>query len=80
MGPILLAMCGGERRLTLIYILAVGSGIVLTLPLTSWWGSAGAAGATILTALIIGLGSRHYGRSHLGVDVSSLALSRSPSQ
>lgn len=77
MGPILLAMCGGERRLTLIYILAVGVGIVITLPLTWHWGSAGAAAATTLTALIIGLGSRRYGRSRLGVDVSKTLFSRS---
>lgn len=77
MGPILLAMCGGERRLTLIYILAVGSGILLTLPLTWRWGPAGAAAASNLTAIIIGLGSRQYGKKHLGVDVSATILSRS---
>jgi O-antigen/teichoic acid export membrane protein len=78
MGPILLAMCGGERRLTLIYILAVGAGILLTLPLTWRWGPAGAAAASNLTALIIGLGSRQYGKRRLGVDVSATVFSRSP--
>jgi len=76
MGPILLAMCGGERRLTLIYVLAVGAGILLTLPLTWRWGSAGAAAASNVTALIIGLGSRQYGKRRLGVDVSASILSR----
>ena len=76
MGPILLAMCGGERRLTLIYILAVGAGIAITLPLTWRWGSVGAAAATNLTAVIIGLGSRQYGRSRLGVDVSATIFRR----
>ena len=76
MGPILLAMCGGERRLTLIYIVAVGAGILLTLPLTWQWGPAGAAAASNLTAIIIGLGSRQYGKRHLGVDVSATILSR----
>ena len=76
MGPILLAMCGGERRLTLIYILAVGAGILLTVPSTWRWGSTGAAAATTVTALIIGLGSRRYGRTQLGVDVSATVFSR----
>jgi len=76
MGPILLAMCGGERRLTLIYAVAVSAGMVLTLPLTWLWGPAGAAAATILPALIIGFGCRHYGKTRLGVDVSAPILSR----
>jgi O-antigen/teichoic acid export membrane protein len=69
MGPILLAMCGGERRLTIIYIVAVGAGVLLTWPMTWRWGPAGAAAATNLTSLLIGLGSRDYGKRLLGVDV-----------
>lgn len=76
MGPILLAMCGGERRLTIIYVVAVLGGMLLTFPLTHRWGSPGAAAASIFTALLIGLGSRQYGRAKLGVDVSSLRFSR----
>jgi len=76
MGPILLAMCGGERHLIKIYVVAVGAGIIVAAALTLLLGAAAAASGAILTAVIIGVGSRNYGRKELGVDISVLALIR----
>jgi O-antigen/teichoic acid export membrane protein len=76
MGPILLAMSGGERQLIRIYVLAVGTAIAAAIPMTIAWGSAGAAAGPVITALIIGLLSRRYGRAHLGVEITCLPLIR----
>jgi len=77
MGPILLAMCGGERQLIRIYTLAVGTAILAAVPMTRFWGAPGAGAAPIITAAIIGLLSRRYGRSQLGVEISCLRFVRS---
>jgi hypothetical protein len=76
MGPILLAMCGGERQLIRIYALAVGAAVAAAIPMTIAWGGAGAAAAAIITAAIIGLLSRRYGLKHLGVEITFLPLIR----
>ncbi len=76
MGPILLAMCGGERQLIRIYAIAVGTAIVAAIPMTIAWGSAGAAAAPIISAALIGLLSWRYGLRELGVDVTVLPLVR----
>ena len=74
MGPILLAMCNGERYLTKVYALAVGLALVSAIPLTKYLGAPGAAGATIISAILIGTLSRRYARKNLGVDVTFLPL------
>ncbi len=74
MGPILLAMCGGERQLIRIYAVAVGAAIVAAIPMTIAWGSAGAAAAPIISAALIGLLSRRYGVRHLGVELTAFRL------
>jgi O-antigen/teichoic acid export membrane protein len=72
MGAILLAMCGGERALARIYLLAVGAAIAAGVPLILLWGGAGAAAAQIISAFLIGTLSRRYGRQTLGVEVTLL--------
>jgi len=76
MGPILLAMCGGERTLTSIYVIAVSAGCLTAAALTVAFGAAAAAAGAIVTAAIIGVGSRQYGRKHLGVEISMLSWLR----
>lgn len=74
MGPILLAMCHGERALTRIYLAAVGLGAASAVPLIHAYGAAGAAAAQILSMTVIGFLSWRYGRRTLGVDVTFLPL------
>jgi len=72
MGPILLAMCDGERDLIRIYAIAVGTAVIAAIPLTIAWGGAGAAAGPIVSATLIGLMSRRYARRELGVDILAL--------
>lgn len=73
MGPILLAMCHGERQLIRIYLLSVGAGIAAAIPLTIEFGASGAAAALILSMTMIGMFSWRYGR-RIGVDLTFLPL------
>jgi O-antigen/teichoic acid export membrane protein len=76
MGPIVLAMCEGERHLTRIYLLAVGTGIVSAVALIPTFGAVGAAGATIISMGMVGFLSWRYGRRRLGVDSTFVPLLR----
>jgi len=73
MGPILLAMCDGERDLIRIYAIAVGTAVVAAIPMTMAWGGAGAAAGPLVSATLIGLMSRRYGRRSLGVEITPLS-------
>ncbi|HEX6660777.1 MAG TPA: oligosaccharide flippase family protein [Sphingomicrobium sp.] len=70
MGPILLAMCGGERALIRAYALAIGLAVVTAIPLTLVWGAKGTAVASLVSAIVIGNYSRWYGRRDLGVEIT----------
>jgi len=74
MAPIALAMCGGERRLTTIYFVAVGAALVAAIPMTYAWGAIGAAIAPIITAATVGLLSRRYLKKRLGLEVTFLGM------
>lgn len=76
MGPILLAMCDGERDLIRIYLIAVGAAVAAAIPLTLVWGGAGAAAAPMLSALLIGLMSRRYAQRALGVEITAIRITR----
>jgi len=76
MGPILLAMCGGERHLIRIYAIAVGLGIVAAIPMVRLAGASGAAAAMIISTGLTGLLSWRYGKTVLGVDSTFLPLLR----
>lgn len=76
MGPILLAMCEGERELIKIYVVSVGLGLIAAAPLIAIFGAAGAAVAQIVSLGAIGLLSRRHARNVLGVDVTFLPLIR----
>lgn len=77
MGPILLAMCGGERHLIKIYLAGLGLGVGAALMLIPPFGAVGAAGATIVSMGTVGLLSWRYGRTHLRVDCTFVPLFRS---
>jgi O-antigen/teichoic acid export membrane protein len=74
MGPILLAMCEGERELIKIYVVSVGLGMIAAAPLIAMFGASGAAVAQIVSFWSIGLLSRRHARKALGVDVTFLPL------
>lgn len=71
MGPIVLAMCGGERALTKIYTVAVGAGLAVAIPLTMRWGGVGAACGPLVSALLIGWMSRRHALTTLGVEIAA---------
>ena len=77
MGPILLAMCEGERQLIRIYLLSVGLGMLAAIPLIKQFGAAGAAAAMVLSNGSIGFLSWRWGQRRLGVDLTFLPLLRS---
>ena len=72
MGPVLLAMCDGERDLIRIYAIAVGSAVLAAIPLTMAWGGAGAACAPLISASLIGLMARGYARRALGLEITPI--------
>jgi len=72
MGPILLAMCDGERDLIRIYLIAVGTAVLAAIPMTMAWGGAGAAAGPLVSASLIGLMSRRYARRELGVEIMAV--------
>jgi len=76
MGPILLAMCEGERHLIKIYILSVGLAVLAAIPLVMAYGAPGAAAAMVISNFLIGFLSWRYGKSRLGVDSTFLPLLR----
>jgi O-antigen/teichoic acid export membrane protein len=69
MGPVLLAMCDGERDLIRIYLIAVGSAVLAAIPMTVAWGGVGAACGSLISPALIGLMSRRYARRELGVEI-----------
>jgi O-antigen/teichoic acid export membrane protein len=71
MGPILLAMCDGERHLIRIYLVAVGTAAIVGIPMTIAWGGAGAAVGPIISGGLIGLMSRRYALRKLGVEIAA---------
>lgn len=74
MGPILLAMCGGERDLIRIYAIGVVTAFIAAIPITMLWGGAGAALGPIISALFIGILSRAWAHRKLGVEITGLGL------
>lgn len=74
MGPILLAMCDGERHLIKIYVLSVGLAVVAAIPLVMSNGAVGAAAAIVISNGLVGLLSWRYGKLQLGVDSTFLPL------
>jgi len=74
MGPILLAMCEGERDLIRIYSVAVAMAFLAALPMTIAWGGTGAAAAAVISNGLIGIMSWRYGRRELGVEISAVSL------
>jgi O-antigen/teichoic acid export membrane protein len=77
MGPILLAMCGGERQLIRIYAVAIGVAIAAAIPLTILWGGAGAAAGPLVSGCLIGWMSRRYARRELGVEITAVRMVKS---
>jgi O-antigen/teichoic acid export membrane protein len=71
MGPVLLAMCDGERDLIRIYVIAVGTAVLAAIPMTIVWGGAGAAGGPLVSATLIGLLARRYARRELGLEITA---------
>lgn len=78
MGPILLAMCEGERYLIKIYVVSVGLGILAAIPMVIVLGSPGAAAAMAASTGLISFLSWRYGKSRLGVDSTFLPFVRRP--
>lgn len=76
MGPILLAMCDGERQLIKIYLLSVGLAAMAAIPLILAIGANGAALAFVMSNGLIGLLSWRYGKVKLGLDCTFLPLLR----
>jgi O-antigen/teichoic acid export membrane protein len=76
MGPILLAMCGGERDLIRIYLIGVGIAFLAAIPMTMRWGGAGAALGPVISALFIGLLSQRWARRKFGLEITGLNLLR----
>lgn len=74
MGPILLAMCGGERDLIRIYAIGVGTAFLAAAPMTMLWGGAGAALGPVISATIIGLLSRRWAHRKFGLEITGLGL------
>jgi len=72
MGPILLAMCDGERDLIRIYAIAISAAVALAIPMTFRWGGAGAAAGPLVSASLIGWMSRRYARRELGVEITAI--------
>ena len=78
MGPVMVAMCEGERHLIKIYLVSVSIGVAAAVPLVMAYGASGAAAATIVSIGMIGLLSWRYGKSRLGVDCTFWPLLRRP--
>lgn len=69
MGPILLAMCDGERDLIRIYATAVGIAVTAAIPLTYFLSGTGAAAGPLISASLIGWMSSRYARRELGLEI-----------
>jgi O-antigen/teichoic acid export membrane protein len=76
MGPIMLAMCDGERQLIKIYVVSVGLAVVAAVPLVIAFGATGAATGFLISNTLVGLLSWRYGKMRLGVDSTFLPLLR----
>jgi O-antigen/teichoic acid export membrane protein len=73
MGPILLAMADSERHLTIIYLVAVGAGVVAAAFLIPLYGAVGAAAAQILSMGTVAALSGRFARRRLGLGTTFLA-------
>jgi O-antigen/teichoic acid export membrane protein len=73
MGPILLAMADSERHLTLIYLTAVGAGVVAAAVLIPAYGAVGAAVAQVLSTGSVAALSGRFARKRLGLGTTFLA-------
>lgn len=76
MGPILLAMADSERHLTVIYLVAVGTGIVAAAILIPGYGAVGAAAAQILSTGTVAALSGRFSRRRF--DLGTTFLARMP--
>jgi O-antigen/teichoic acid export membrane protein len=76
MGPILLSMCEGERKLFTIYVVATVAGVVAAYPLIVLHSATGAAIAMIVSNALIAFFSWNVGRTDLGVDSTFFPLLR----
>jgi O-antigen/teichoic acid export membrane protein len=76
MGPILLAMCNGERYLIKIYLLAVGTAVAAAFPLIHAFGASGAAAAQIVSVGLVGILSWRYARNVLGLEITCIGPRR----
>ena len=65
MGPVLLAMCDGERHLIKVYAWSVGLGLLAGIPLIRTAGASGAATAMIISSTLVGAFSWVYGKRRL---------------
>ena len=74
MGPILLAMCEGERDLIRIYAIAIGTAVAAAIPMTMAWGGGGAAAGPLISATLIGWMSHRYARRELGLEITARRL------
>ncbi len=74
MGPILLSMCEGERKLFAIYVVSTATGIIAAYPLIITHSATGAAIAMVLSNGLIGLMSWYVGRTEMGVDSTFVPL------
>lgn len=80
MGPILLAMAGSERHLTLIYVAAVAAGVIAAALLVPRYGAVGAASAQVLSTGAIGALSGLFARKRLGLGTTFLSRSAAAAQ
>jgi hypothetical protein len=76
MGPILLSMCDGERKLFTIYVVASVGGVAAAYPLILMFSATGAAMAMIVSNGLIAFLSWNVGRTDLGVDCTFVSLLR----
>jgi O-antigen/teichoic acid export membrane protein len=76
MGPILLAMCEGERSLARIYIFSTLIGATVAYPLILIWGATGAAISMIVSLGLIGFLSWYQTRKDLGLNSTFLPMLR----
>ena len=70
----MLAMGGGERILTVSFVISVATSILAAIALGLVWGMPGVAAASVIGAMVQSIISWQYGRSKYGVDGSFLSI------